>query len=437
MSQPPSAPPSAGPSNLACLRISRHAAVSSSFARLSKPPLTRQRWPVDRHLDELIAAQIDAPRDLEIVTFVEAAYEVLMPFAMVEWLLTWPAFVADLATTVHNLAPGIMLWDAMVDVVSVTPVAPALPAVPVASALPAVLVSPANPLLHPWFLLPFPGLLPWDTRPESSDMDHASRPVCALPVRASPHRLTPSPDAAPAAPSAPVSSSTWFPLVCPLRSSASVSPVSALSIAEIEPPALWRQACRIPKGSNPSAKDLQCKQCIYYKEKCKWTLPSATGSKVSVSVFGCLSERHGRLEDCSGAPTRRPPLKRFSDQLSDRALYAYRELCASYDAAIIQAGLAAKRLMARDALRYKLWDHYLHLTGLHALSDSSLLRSSSKGKEHALSISSDDEEQDMNDNDGDNDNNHWPRIGSSKDNDRDAGAGGSNVGASAQSMFPL
>jgi hypothetical protein len=118
-----------------------------------------------------------------------------------------------------------------------------------------------------------------------------------------------------------------------------------------------------------------------------------------------------------------------------RASYAYRELRASYDTAIVQAGLAAERLVAGDALCHKLWDHYLHLTGLRMSSDPSLSCSSSKGKDRALSISSDDEEQDTNDDDDDDDGgdggDHWSRLSRSEDNDRDAGAGGANAGAGA------
>ena len=85
--------------------------------------------------------------------------------------------------------------------------------------------------------------------------------------------------------------------------------------------------------------------------------------------------------------------------------------------------------MARDVLHHKLWDHYLHLVGLCTSSDPSLSRSSSKGKDQALSISFDNEKQNTDDDDGNNDDNHWPGIGSSEDNNEDAGVGGANTGA--------
>jgi hypothetical protein len=186
------------------------------------------------------------------------------------------------------------------------------------------------------------------------------------------------------------------------------------------------------------------------------TCPLFLGPK-RVRTSARLSQRATRAarETVPGLPPVVLLSKRFPDQLPEfpqvgtaqtslrelltwhaelsRASYAYRELRASYDAAIVQAGLAAERLMAGDALRHKLWDHYLHLAGLRASSDPSLSRSSSKGKERALSISSDDEEQGTNDDDGDGDgdDNHWPGIGSSEDNDGGAGAGGATAGAGA------
>ena len=114
------------------------------------------------------------------------------------------------------------------------------------------------------------------------------------------------------------------------------------------------------------------------------------------------------------------------------ASYAYRELHASYNATIVQVGLAAEHLMARNALHHKLWDYYLHLVGLCTSSNPFLSRSSSKGKDWALSILSDDEKQDTNDDDGNNnDGDHWSGLSGSEDNDRDAGAGSANASASA------
>ncbi|KAI0274031.1 hypothetical protein BGY98DRAFT_1099299 [Russula aff. rugulosa BPL654] len=244
MSQPPSAPPPAGPSNLARLRyLQARRGVLELRATLqaSANPASAGQWiaALMDHLEDLPAlgraAQIDATQDLEVITFIEAAREVLMPFATVDWLQTWPAFVDDLAATVRNLAPGVILRDAMADVVPAMSVAPALPAVRVspAESSPAPVVPPPVSGPSPTGT-PGPSHTPSSGRglsPQSgpgSDVDRASRPVRALPARASPHRLTPSPDAAPAAPSAPVSSSTVVPAGPPVAVPSALSLPSAL-----------------------------------------------------------------------------------------------------------------------------------------------------------------------------------------------------------------
>ena len=440
-----------------------------------------------------------------------------MPFATVDWLELWPAFVDDLAASVRNLAPGVILRDAMVDVVPAMPIAPALPIVRVSPAEPSPASAVPSPVSGPSLTgTPGPSHTPSSGRglsPQSgpgSDVDRASHPVRALPTWVSPHRLTPSSDAVPAAPFAPVSSSTEVPAGPPIVPasppvavlSAPASPVSTPSVVKIDPPAAgsqsttdlkelslgiklghacsgcshWRQACRVSEGSDLSAKDLQCKRCVYYKEKCKWVSSSATGAPACHSLFcpanlfrllgskrvrtsARLSQRASRAawETVPRLPSLVFISKKFPEELPEfpqdgtpqaslrelltwhaelsRASYAYRELRASYDAAIVQAGLAAERLVAGDALCHKLWDHYLHLTGLHVSSDPSLSCSSSKGKDRALSISSDDEEQDTNDDDDDDDGgdggDHWSGLSRSENNDRDAGAGGANAGAGA------
>ena len=135
------------------------------------------------------ATQIDAPQDLEVITFIEEACEVLMPFAMVDWLQLWPAFVDNLAASVRNLAPGIILWNAMVNVVPAMPIAPTLPMMQVSPAEPSPVSAIPSPVSGP-----SPVGTPGPSRtlssgcglsPQSgprSDMDRASYPVRALPV---------------------------------------------------------------------------------------------------------------------------------------------------------------------------------------------------------------------------------------------------------------
>ena len=207
----------------------------------------------------------------------------------------------------------------MVDVVPVMPVASTLPVVQVSPVEPSPASAVPSPVFGPSPTgTPGPSHTPSFDRglsPQSgprSDMDHASCPVHALPAQVSPHRLTLSPDAVPAAPSAPISSSTMVPAGPPVAIlSAPASPVSAPSVAKIDHLTAGsqsttnlkelslgiklghacsrcshqRQACCIPKGSDLLAKNLQCKCCIYYKEKCKWTLPSATGVSACRSLF--------------------------------------------------------------------------------------------------------------------------------------------------------